>query len=200
MRLNENHRNYVSVSLDGRYYVANVLILGICDAVFAFTKLVRPVVRYLRSCGINILVYIDDFFICHPSEQLAVKSRNFLLHTLINCGWLLSIPKHKPVAQSKIFLGLQINSLKMQFEIPEEKIGKFFQILNAVKSQAVMPVKLLAKFLGLLNLFSRALGQIVQLMTRCLYACLHPAYFSEEGWGAFTSLSDSAKEEIQFRE
>ena len=63
-----------------------------------------------------------------------------------------------------------------------------------------MPVKLLAKFLDLLNSFSRALGQIVRLVTRCLYACLHLAYFSEEGWGAFTSLSDSAKEEIQFWE
>ena len=42
VRLNKNHKNYVGVSLDGRYYIANVLILGICDAVFAFTKLVRP--------------------------------------------------------------------------------------------------------------------------------------------------------------
>ena len=126
VKLSKKHRNHVGVSLDGRYYVANVLILGICDAVFAFTKLVHPVVRYLRSRGINILVYIDDFFICHPSERLAVKSRNFLLHTLIKCGWLLSVPKHKPVAQIKIFLGLQINSLKMQFEIPEEKIENFF--------------------------------------------------------------------------
>ena len=40
VRLNKNHRKYVGVSLDGRYYVANVLILGICDAVYAFTKLV----------------------------------------------------------------------------------------------------------------------------------------------------------------
>ena len=158
MKLSKIHRNYVGASLDGRYYVANVLILGICDAVFAFTKLVHPVVRYLRSCGINILGYIDEFFICHPLEQLAVKRWNFLLHNLIKCGWLLSVPKHKPVAQINIFLGLQINSLKMQFEIPEEKIGKFFQILHAVKFQAVMPVKLLAKFLGSLNSFSRALG------------------------------------------
>ena len=72
------------------------------------------------------------------------------------------------------------------------------QILTSVKSQAVMPVRLLAKFLGLLNSFSRALGQIVRLMTRCLYACLNPAYFSEEGWGAITSLSEPAKEELQF--
>ena len=86
VRLNENHRKYVGVSLDGRFYVANVLILGICDAVFAFTKLVRPEVRYLRSRGINILVYIDDFFICHLSEHLPIKSRYFLLHTLIQWG------------------------------------------------------------------------------------------------------------------
>ena len=161
VKLSKRHRDYVGVSLDGRYYVANVLILGICDAVFAFTKLVCPIVRYLRSRGINILVYIDDFFICHSSEHLAIKSRNFLLHTLIKCGWLLSVPKHKPVAQIKIFLGLQINSLKMQFEIPDEKIGEFFKILRQVKFQAVMTVKLLAKLLGLLNSFSRALGQIV---------------------------------------
>ena len=37
-------------------------------------------------------------------------------------------------------------------------------------------------------------------MTRSLYACLHPAYFSEKHWGAFTSLSNSAKEELQFWE
>ena len=190
MRLNKNHRIYVGVSLDGRYHVTNVLILGICDAVYSFTKLVPPVVRYQRSGGINILVYIDDFFICHLSEQLAIKSRNFLLHTLIQCGWLLSVPKHKPVARKKIFLGLTINSLTMQFEIPEEKISKFMKILASVKSQAVMPVRLLARFLGLLDSFSRAFGQIVQLLTRSLYVCLNPAYFSEKCWEAVTSLND----------
>ena len=49
VKLNPNHRNRISVSLDGKFYVANVLILGIYDAVFAFTRLVRPIVRYLRS-------------------------------------------------------------------------------------------------------------------------------------------------------
>ena len=45
--LNPNYKKYIGVSLDGKYYVANVLIFGICDAVFAFTLLVCPVVRYL---------------------------------------------------------------------------------------------------------------------------------------------------------
>merc|ERR1712240_244466 len=93
VKLNSNHKKYVRVSLDRRYYVANVLILGICDAVFAFTKLVCPIVRYLRSCGVNVLVYIDDFFISHMSEILAIKSKNFLIFTLNKFGWLLCVPK-----------------------------------------------------------------------------------------------------------
>ena len=120
--------------------------MGICDAGFAFTKLVRPIVRYLRSCGVNLLAYIDDFFICHLSERLAIKSRNFLIHTLIKCGWLLSVPKHEPVAQKKIFLGLAINSLTMQFEVPDSKIAKFLEVLESVKSQAILPIRFMAPF------------------------------------------------------
>ena len=86
VKLNPNHKEYIGVSLDGRYYVPNVLILGICDAVFAFTKLVCPIVRYLRSQGVNVLVYIDNFFISHNSKQLAIKSRNFLILILAKCG------------------------------------------------------------------------------------------------------------------
>ena len=52
--LNPNFKKYIGVSLDGRYYVANVLILGICDALFTFTKLVYPIVRHLRSHGVNV--------------------------------------------------------------------------------------------------------------------------------------------------
>ena len=37
-------------------------------------------------------------------------------------------------------------------------------------------------------------------MTRNLYSCLHPAYFSQECWSSYTSLSDSAWEELRFWE
>ena len=67
-----------------------------------------------------------------------------------------------------------------------------------VHTQANLPVRLLAKLLGKLNSFSRALGQVVRLMTRNLYKCLEPAY--SKGWGSFTSLTVSAREEILFWE
>ena len=81
----------------------------------------------------------------------------------------------------------------MQFEVPNSKLIQFCELLQHVKSQATMPVRLLEHFLGLLDLYSRALGQVVRLMTRSLYACLNPAYFSPEH-----SLSLSAREELVF--
>ena len=61
-----------------------------------------------------------------------------------------------------------------------------------------MPVRLLARLPGKLNSFSRALGQVVRLMTRSLYACLEPAYST--GWGSVTSLTVNAREELKFWE
>ena len=78
-------------------------------------------------------------------------------------GDSLCVPKHEPVAQRKVFLGLAKNSLTMKFEVPNSKITKFLEVLELVKSQAVLPVRLLAPFLGLLNSFSKALGQVLDL-------------------------------------
>ena len=80
----------------------------------------------------------------------------------------------------------------MKFEVPQSQLDTFFSLLNQVKSQSIMPVTLLAGFLGLLNLFSRALGQVVHLMTRKIYSCLKPAYNAPEPWGSSTTLSITA--------
>ena len=73
--LNPAHRTYLGICLDGKYYVANVLILGISDAVFALTKIVCPLVRYLRFRGLKCFAYIDDFFNCKNLASQAVKKQ-----------------------------------------------------------------------------------------------------------------------------
>ena len=40
VKLNPSFRKYIGLCLKGRYYMANVLILGISDAVYAFTKII----------------------------------------------------------------------------------------------------------------------------------------------------------------
>ena len=121
-----------------------------------------------------------------------------MLFVLAKCGWAVNITKHEEISQKKVFLGLLVNSISMEFEIPQPKLDNFLVSLRQVKSQAIPPMRLLARFLGKLNLFSRALGQVVRLMTRSLYACLEPAYST--GWESVTSLTVLAREELEFWE
>ena len=74
-------------------FVSNVLILGFTDAVFAFTKIVAPVVKWLRCRGWKGLVYIDDFFTRGKTWQECQYFRNLLLSTLNRAG--LSVNKNK---------------------------------------------------------------------------------------------------------
>ena len=51
--------------------MAKVQILGVSDAVYAFTKIYHPIVRFLRSRGVKVAVYIDDFFTSHMPMAIA---------------------------------------------------------------------------------------------------------------------------------
>ena len=97
-------------------------------------------------------------------------------------------------------MGLTIDSISRELEIPKSKLDQYFEALKLVKYQSVMAVRLLAHFSGLLNSYSRALGQVIRLMTRNLYSCLHRAYFSKECWGSLTSLLALAWKELKFWE
>ena len=101
--LNPRFRKYIGIELDGRFYVANVLILGVSDAVYAFTKINKPIIRYVRSQGVKAAVYIDDFFTCQQPLSLATKNRTFLISVLVRCGWILSASKHHPISLQKNF-------------------------------------------------------------------------------------------------
>ena len=123
----------------------------------------------LDICGPEVpLSYIEYFFTSHKSLLLATKNRNLLLSVLTKCGWLVSVPKHGVIAQRRKVIGLMVNTITMDFEIPQEKLETFFSDLTKVKSQSSMPVRLLTSFLGLLNSLSRVLGQVALLMTRNL--------------------------------
>jgi len=81
---------HIGLKFFGHYFIANILILGITDAVYAFTKLINPIVWYLRAHCVKYASYIDDIFNAHQPQDRALKNHTFLLFTLEKCGWLTS--------------------------------------------------------------------------------------------------------------
>ena len=53
-------REYLGFQWRDKYYVFNVLPFGISTAGYIFTKVLRDVVKFWRSKGYKIVLYLDD--------------------------------------------------------------------------------------------------------------------------------------------
>ena len=60
----EPHRKFLGLQWEGngklQFFLFTVLPFGLSTACYAFTKLLRPLVRYWRSQGLRALLYLAD--------------------------------------------------------------------------------------------------------------------------------------------
>lgn len=53
-------QTFLGFSWNNLFYVFTVLPFGLSSAPYIFTKCLRPMVRYWRQSGVNIVLYLDD--------------------------------------------------------------------------------------------------------------------------------------------
>ncbi|XP_065185818.1 uncharacterized protein LOC135816551 [Sycon ciliatum] len=98
------------------------LPFGLSDAPRTFTKILAPVAAFLRSLGILLVVYLDDWLFIAATAEAAKQSVNAAAFLLEHLGFIISRDKSilTPV-QSLEFLGITVNSLSMEFHLPDRK-------------------------------------------------------------------------------
>ena len=87
-----------SWSIDGvqRYFQFTVLPFGLSSAPWIFTKIMKPLLTHWRSCGILIVLYLDDGLILVPCSNLshdlhlksATETSAHVRSDLINAGFI----------------------------------------------------------------------------------------------------------------
>ena len=73
------------------FYVWTVMFLGISDAVFIFSAMLKLVRVYLSSQGIANVIYIDDLFLLGRNKELCVANNAFAVEVLGKAGWVMSL-------------------------------------------------------------------------------------------------------------
>ena len=97
---------------------------GLSSAPRTFTKLLRPVMAYLRSQGMRTVIYLDDILIMAENEaELMVQVRQ-MTTLLEQLGFTINILKSspQPVHQITYLGGVVVNSVTMKFLLTEEKV------------------------------------------------------------------------------
>ena len=101
-----------------------VLFLGIKDAVWLFTCMLKPIRVYLSSKGVPVLTYLDDNLVKGSSEAQCQENQAILVETLSRAGFVVSKSKSKGPLSRINFLGLEVCSSSLKFFIPLPKLER----------------------------------------------------------------------------
>ena len=178
------------------YFVSNTMILGERSAVHSFTRLLKPVVKQARRLGWKGIVYVDDFKHIGKTRDNCVKSRQILKSVAGQAGWLFSKAKEQEPSTCTRFLGYNLNTVSMKFEVPEDKLKHVLMKVNVLLSQKFTTTnRRVAKVVGHLASLYRAFPGFSRLMLRSCCATLEMCV--ERGdWDRPIKLSEEAKCEL----
>ena len=101
---------YFRFVVAGVVYQFRVLPFGLSTAPREFTKTLAPVVQLLRTQGIRVHAYLDDWIIRAHCREQSLEHTQYILQLLQSLGWTINWDKSM-LQPSRIldFLGLHFN-------------------------------------------------------------------------------------------
>ena len=142
------------------------LCFGLSPAPLIFTKLLKIPMTLLRKLKIRLKIYLDDILLMAYSKADLEIARDTLIFLLQHLGFVINVKKSVLTPAKKIeFLGIIIDSVKMEMSLSEVKVQKFIvkclkmldkkkvsireisQLIGTLSSTAVLPAPLQYRFL-----------------------------------------------------
>ena len=147
--INEDSKKFLTFEIEGKRYAYNVLPFGLSSSPRVFTKILRPVITFLRHRGVKITAYLDDILICANSKSLLEEHLKLTLDLFSSLGFTVNFSKSSLIpSKTLIHLGYLWNTEDMTNSLPEVKLVK---TRNFAKSLLSNPRTLrdISSFLGL---------------------------------------------------
>ena len=118
-------QQYVAFSWRGKFYCFCRLPFGLASSPWAFSKVLRQLVKHWRSRGIRLLPYLDGFLFMSPSFRETLELAARILGDFIDAGFVVNLEKSMlHPAQSITQLGMIVDSVSGQFEVPAHRWDK----------------------------------------------------------------------------
>ena len=159
----EPHRQFLGFCWDQgdsrQFYMFTVLPFGLATACYAFTKILRSLVKHWRSQGLWAILYLDDGIIAVSGRDAAAQASHKVRQDLRDAGLVEHIDKCNwtPVQQIA-WLGFFLDLEKGQIFVPTEKVKRLKSQLVQVQDSPTLKARDLASIIGKLISMSLAVG------------------------------------------
>ena len=147
----EGHHKYLCFTWNGKFYCFCCLPFGLSSAPRVFTKTMKPVIGFLRSRGMRVMIYLDDILIFAPSAEESTKNTEFVINLLSSLGFTINFDKSSIQPKKSLnYLGFLLDSANMVASLPVEKIDRLKSFGRSILSSHSVKIRDLAKFIGFL--------------------------------------------------
>lgn len=149
--IHKHYRKYLKFLFKNSLYEFSSLPFGLSTAPFVFTKVLRPVVTYLRKLNIRCVIYLDDLLILGSSFEECQKNMRTAVDLFTFLGFIVNEGKSNLILQRKCkFLGMIINTQDWQIELPGEKRIKIKSLVLSFMNKNKCKIRDLAQLVGFL--------------------------------------------------
>ena len=177
------------------FYVFLVLPFGLSTAGYIFTKICRVLVKFWRSHGIKIVIYLDDGIGVVETFLLCQETANFVKKSIEDAGFIINEMKSNWFpSQIRVWLGLLIDTLDFSIKIPEKRILKLFSKIQSLLMHKKSSARKVASVAGSVISHSIVMGNITALFTRNMFTFITNA----RGWDISLLTPNSVTDELKF--
>ena len=150
-----NIRKYFRFVIAGTVYQFRVLPFGLSTAPREFTKTLAPVVHLLRSQGIQVHAYLDDWIIRATSKEQSLNHTQHVLQLLQSLGWTINWAKSM-LQPSRIldFLGLHFNLEQALISPPDSFLPTLTEVLSRLSPSTVMSARKVSSIISRMSHFA----------------------------------------------
>jgi hypothetical protein len=134
-----------------KMYEFKVLPFGLCTAPYIFTKLLKPVLKLIRTCGFLSSCYLDDICLMGDTYFSCMSNVGKTQELLEALGFILNRDKScMTPSQSCKYLGFVVDSKYWHVSLPKDKRNRIKTVLKRFLHVKRCRIRNFAQLVGLL--------------------------------------------------
>lgn len=147
--VHEHFRKYLRFKWRDTLYEYTCIPFGLCTAPRLFTKVMKPVVSYLRKIGFISIIFIDDLLLVGNTFSKCLDNILNTVELLEKLGFTINYDKSvlNPIQEIE-YLGFVFNTVRMTISLPERKIYAICQLIKSALAKVVISIHDCARLVG----------------------------------------------------
>ena len=145
-------RKWLRFVWEGRVFQFVALPFGLSLAPWVFTRIARELGSVLRSMGVRLRMYLDDWLVLGDSQELCQRHMQVLLAATRQLGFQTNLEKSDLTpSQQFCFLGIAFDTVRFTVAPVQRRIDRLLSSLAALSASSHATARQLTALLGMLE-------------------------------------------------